>query len=273
MTDFSIKYSVLLSVSHLLLEGIREPPLSSALPTSGHLPGSHCYFITGTDTGIGKTTVTCALAAGLTERGVRVGVMKPIETGCEVDSAGNRVAADALRLEYFARCTEPLDRVCPVRLRDPLAPSMAARREGRNIDVGALRAQLESLASDYEVTFVEGAGGLLVPICDGVTFADLARDWKIPVLIVVGNRLGALNHAQLTMRCAQQENLRLVGYVVNSLAAEVDLAAQSNIESLAELIGPSLGVLPWLGRIDCSPQDRERLARVAGEAFEMSRFL
>lgn len=231
------------------------------------------YFITGTDTGIGKTTITCALAAALSQRGARVGVMKPIETGCEVDSAGNRVAADAARLQYFARCAEPLDRVCPVRLRDPLAPSVAARREGRIIDLDALRDQLESLASDHEITLVEGAGGLLVPIRDGFTFADLARDYEIPVLIVVGNRLGALNHAQLTVRCAQRENLRLVGYVVNSLAAEDDLAARSNIEALVELIGPSLGVLPWLGRIDCSPEDRERLARAAEESLDVSRFL
>jgi dethiobiotin synthetase len=232
-----------------------------------------CYFITGTDTGIGKTTVTCALAAALTERGVRVGVMKPIETGCEVDSVGNRVAADAVRLEYFSRCAEPLERVCPVRLRDPLAPSVAARREGRTVDIDALRDQLESLASDYDVTLVEGAGGLLVPIRDDTTFVDLARDWGIPVLIVVGNRLGALNHAQLTMRCAQAEDLSVVGYVVNTLAPELDVAAQSNIEVLEKLIGPSLGVLPWLGRIDCSPQDRERLAQAAEEAFDVSRFL
>jgi dethiobiotin synthetase len=216
-----------------------------------------CYFVTGTDTGIGKTTVTCALAAALAARGVRVGVMKPVETGCEVDPAGDRVAADAVRLKYFSRCT---------------APSVASRREGRTIDTDALREQLELLASGHDVTFVEGAGGLLVPVRDGTMFADLARDWRIPVLLVVGNRLGALNHAQLTMRCLQHENVPVVGYVVNSLAADPDLAARSNVESLAELIGPSLGVLPWLGRIDCSDEHRERLARVAEEVFDVSRF-
>lgn len=230
-----------------------------------------CFFITGTDTGIGKTTVTCALAAALAERGVRVGVMKPVETGCEVDSGGNRVAADAIRLKYFSGCAEPLERVCPVRLRDPLAPSIAARREGREIDVDALHSHLESMTSAHDVTLVEGAGGLLVPIRDGVTFADLARDWNLPLLVVVGNRLGALNHAQLTIRCAAQENLSVAGYVVNSLAEQLDVAAQTNVDLLEELIGASLGVFPWVGRIDCSPEHRKRLAQAAERSLDVSR--
>jgi dethiobiotin synthetase len=232
-----------------------------------------CFFITGTDTGIGKTTVTCALAAALVERGVRVGVMKPIETGCEVDAAGDRVAADAVRLKYFSRCPEPLDRICPVRLRDPLAPSVAARREGRPIDLDGLRRRLASLAAAYDVTLVEGAGGLLVPLRDGLTFADLVRDWRVPLLVVAGNRLGALNHTQLTMRCARQEGLPVVGYVVNSLTEPLDMAAQTNVDCLAELIGPSLGIFPWVGSIECSPEHRERLARAAESALDVSRFL
>jgi dethiobiotin synthetase len=231
------------------------------------------YFITGTDTGIGKTTVTCALAAALAERGVRVGVMKPVETGCEIDSAGNRVAADAVRLKYFSGCAEPLDRVCPVRLRDPLAPSVAARREGTQVDLDVLRAQFASLSESYDVTLVEGAGGLLVPIGDGVTFADLARDWEIPVVVVVGNRLGALNHAQLTMRCAQQEGLSVFGYAVNSLTEQLDVAAQTNIDCLTELLGPSLGVFPWVGRVECSPEHRQRLAQAAEAALDVPSFL
>jgi len=232
-----------------------------------------CYFITGTDTGIGKTTVTCALAAALAERGVRVGVMKPVETGCDLDSAGNRVAADAVRLKYFSGCAEPLDRLCPVRLRDPLAPSVAARREATEIDLDALRRQLASLTVRYDVTLVEGAGGLLVPIHDGVTFADLARDWGMPVVVVVGNRLGALNHAQLTMRCARQAELTVFGYVVNSLTEQLDIAAQTNINCLSELLGPSLGVFPWVGPVECSPEHRKSLARVAEAALDVSSFL
>jgi dethiobiotin synthetase len=242
------------------------------LPSTSSLVPRHCYFITGTDTGIGKTTVTCALAAALAERGNRVGVMKPVETGCEVDSLGNFVAADAVRLKYFSRCAEPLDRVCPVRLRDPLAPSIAARREGMRIDLEALRDELQSMASNHDVTLVEGAGGLLVPVSDGVTFADVARDWGLPLVVVVGNRLGALNHAQLTMRCARQENLSVVGYVVNSLTEQLDVAAQTNIDCLTELIGPSLGVFPWIGGIECTPEHRKRLARAAEAALDVSRF-
>jgi dethiobiotin synthetase len=119
------------------------------------------------------------------------------------------------------------------------------------------------IAERHEVTFIEGAGGLLVPIAPGVTFVDLARDWQLPLLIVVGNRLGALNHAQLTIRAAQHAGVSIAGYIVNTLTPDDDLAARTNIDALTELIGPSLGVLPWLGAVESTPADRDRLALAA----------
>lgn len=228
------------------------------------------FFVTGTDTGIGKTTVTCAMAAALRRDGRRVGVAKPFETGCEGGANGDLIPADAIKLKYFAGCDESLDTICPIRCREPLAPAIALRREGRRVDVKGLASAIFAMVARHDVTFVEGAGGLLVPIAPGVTFADLARDWALPLLIVVGNRLGALNHAQLTVRAAEHAGLEIIGYVVNTLTPAADVAMQTNIEALAALIGPSLGVLPYLDVIESTPGDRERLANAAAATIRLA---
>jgi dethiobiotin synthetase len=219
-------------------------------------------FITGTDTGAGKTTVACGLAAALAARGIDVGVAKPVETGCEPDAAGALVPADALRLRFFAGCEDPLDAICPVRCRAPLAPSVALGREGRTVDLDDLAAAMNALAARHQITLIEGAGGLLVPLAGRLTFADLAQRAGWPVLVVVGNRLGALNHAQLTIRCAAVAGLALVGYVIDALAPEADVAAATNEQALRELLGPPLGVMPWLGAVARTEADRQRVAGI-----------
>jgi dethiobiotin synthetase len=231
------------------------------------------YFVTGTDTGVGKTVVACALAAALAAQGRRVGVVKPFETGCESGKDGRLIPSDATLLKFFSACDEPLDRICPYRWAEPLAPAVAARRAGEAIDLDALRGRMEAVIARHDVTFIEGAGGLLVPICETTTFANLVREWELPLIVVVGNRLGALNHAQLTMRCAQSLGLRVAGYVVNQLSAEPDVAAQTNAAALAELLGPPLGVLPWLGQVSANEQCRERLAEAATTQINLSKLL
>jgi dethiobiotin synthetase len=221
---------------------------------------ARCYLITGTDTGIGKTTVASALAAALRRRGRDVGVMKPAETGCSADGDGRLQPADAQQLRWFAGRSDALDVVCPVALRDPLAPALAARREGVRIDFDDLIRRVTAFASTCEIGLIEGAGGLLVPLTDQATFADLALACRLPLLVVVGNRLGCVNHAALTIRWAQSAGIEVAGYVINTLQPEGDLATQTNVELLEEMLGPSLGVLPWLGKIECSEADRQRLA-------------
>lgn len=228
------------------------------------------FFVTGTDTGIGKTTVTCAIAAALHRRGRRVGVAKPFETGCDPDGDGTLIPADARMLKFFAKCGEPLETICPIRCREPLAPAIALQREHVDIDLDRLKSTVLGIADRHDVTFVEGAGGLLVPVTRDVTFADVAREWNLPLLIVVGNRLGALNHAQLTVRVARQAGLEIVGYVVNTLMSDGDVAMQTNIDALTELIGPSLGVLPYLDLVEATPVDRTRLADAAESALALS---
>ena len=229
-----------------------------------------CFLVTGTDTGIGKTTVSCAIAAAAAARGAKVGVLKPLETGCETDSRGILIPQDAINLRYFSGCEESIDTICPYRFTDPLAPSVAAVRDGHDIQVDAIVEMIADFRHRYDLTLVEGAGGLLVPIWQDTTFADLARDADLPLIVVVGNRLGAINHAQLTLGWARAVGLESAGYVVNTLQERNDLAAQTNVDVLAELLGPPLGILPWMNEVERCEKDRARLADVGAHALAIS---
>jgi dethiobiotin synthetase len=230
-------------------------------------------FVTGTDTGVGKTTVACALAAALARRGHRVGVLKPVETGCDEEAGGVPVPADALRLRFFSGTEQEIEAICPRRFRSPVAPAVAARLEGAEIDPSLLADGVRRIVERHDVTLVEGAGGLLVPISGTFTFADLAHRCALPVLVVVGNRLGALNHALLTVRWADKAGLEIAGYVVNALGPDEDLAARTNVETLAELLGPPIAVFPWLGQIEPTEGDRTRLAETMERVANLDRLL
>ncbi len=227
-------------------------------------------LVSGTDTGIGKTLVAATLAAGLTERGYRVGVAKPIETGCAGDEA-----TDAASLRAAARSTESLSVISPYRFPDPLAPSIAAARVGATIDVDGLVADLRHRATGYDVMLVEGAGGLLVPVTTEVSFADVALALDATVLIVVGSRLGAINHALLTFEVLAARGIRTRGYVLSQLTPAGDLATDTNPALLASLTTvPCVGILPWREdattllaalRADDGTEARAHLATLAEE--------
>jgi dethiobiotin synthetase len=200
-------------------------------------------LVTGTDTGVGKTFVACALAAELRARGRSVAVMKPIETGVDGEPA------DAVRLREAAGDHAPLDVVCPIRLRAPLAPAIAARLEDRTLDVDALVRAVERRARDADVLLVEGAGGLLVPIAGSTTYLDLALRCRLPLLVVAANRLGTINHCALTARVARAAGLDVRGFVLSQPTPETDLSADTNAAAIAELTGLAcLGVLPHAPR-------------------------
>jgi dethiobiotin synthetase len=227
------------------------------------------FLITGTDTGIGKTTVASALAAALRRRGHDVGVIKPVETGCRPGADGLLIAEDAQQLAWAARRDEPLERICPYRLRAPLAPSVAARREGIRLELSALVDSVQRVIAGCELALVEGAGGLLVPLTDTATFADLARACALRLLLVVGNRLGAINHARLTIDWARAAGLDVAGYVVNTLHAASDLAAETNVQVLRDLLGPALGVFPFVGPLARTAAAWERLADAAEGSIDL----
>jgi dethiobiotin synthetase len=165
--------------------------------------------------------------------------MKPVETGVE------REPEDAVRLRQAAGDPAPLDDICPYRLRAPLAPAVAARLEGLTIDVERLVELATRRAATADVLLIEGAGGLLVPVVEGITYLEIAARLAAPLLIVGANRLGTINHCALTARVARDAGLRAYGFVLSQPSAETDASASSNAEMIAALTGlPCWGVLP-----------------------------
>jgi dethiobiotin synthetase len=207
-------------------------------------------LITGTDTGVGKTFVACGLAALLRDFGYRVGVMKPAETGC-AERDGELFPDDAVRLKEASGCDVPLEKICPYQLREPLAPSIAAARAGVTIDIDRLMDVYDEISSGHDITLVEGAGGLMVPLLPSYTYADLAKVLKLPLIVVAANRLGAINHLLLTLEHASCKGLPVLGYVLNQLDSPLSLAAETNREVLANLsAAPCLSELPFVEDVE-----------------------
>jgi dethiobiotin synthetase len=227
-------------------------------------------LITGTDTGVGKTIIGCGLAATLTAQGKTVGVLKPAETGCVLRD-GVLYPEDAVRLAAYARVSLPLDQICPYRFAPPVAPSVAAELVDMTIDPQRIAAVFEEIVKQHDFTIVEGAGGLLVPLTGRYTFADLAQDLNLPLLVVVGSKLGALNHALLTLSCAQARSLPVTGYILNHPTASSDLAIQTNARTLAYLAdAPCLGVLPFLSLSGDVERDRTLLCDFFSAAVDLT---
>jgi dethiobiotin synthetase len=202
-------------------------------------------FITGTDTGVGKTFFACGLAALLKKSGYKVGVMKPVETGC-VEGGGKLVPQDAVALKEASGCELPLEQICPYRFREPLAPSVAAEREAIRIDIDYLMSGYGEISETHDITIVEGAGGLLVPLLPSYTYADFAKVLKLPVIVVAENKLGMVNHLLLTLEHASCKGLSVLGYVLNQIESHPSLAAETNREALVSLTGvPCMGEVPY----------------------------
>ena len=218
--------------------------------------------VTGTDTGIGKTVVSCALAARARQLGLRVSAMKPIESGVverRVSESG--LASDADRLRAACGSTLPLSVVRPYALEEPLAPMIAAARTGVQIDIAVLDAALAQVEQDADVVLVEGAGGLLVPIDLRVSYLDLFARWQLPLLLVAGNKLGVLNHVLLTVRAAETAGVPVRAIVLTSLSdRDATVAETTNFEALTTLL-PHHTILrfPWVDR----PDDLDALAVAA----------
>jgi dethiobiotin synthetase len=209
------------------------------------MSGARGLFITGTDTGVGKTQITAILALALRQSGLRVGVMKPVETGCLMKH-GRLQAQDSLFLRQMADCTAPEQLVTPYMFLKPLAPAVAAQEEGWEIDLDWIAACYETLAAEHDIVLVEGAGGLLVPLNEQQTFLDLAASLDLPLLIVARNILGTLNHTALTVAAAAQ-HCHVLGIILNTLDAEMtDESQASNAQSLRRWgRAPLLGLVPY----------------------------
>lgn len=203
------------------------------------------FFITGTDTGVGKTFVTAGIVSTLREKGVNVGVMKPVETGCP-EKDGKLEPQDALYLKNAAGVSDELDLISPYRFKAPLAPTVASRVEGKIIELNKIKECYYKLASRHSIMFVEGAGGLLAPINENETVADLIKLLNLPLIIIAASRLGVINHTLLTVRYAQSVGIEVKGIILNypALSIEETLSAnQAEIKRLANI--PVLGELPF----------------------------
>jgi dethiobiotin synthetase len=205
------------------------------------------YFVTGTDTGVGKTTVSRALLAAATARGWRTRCFKPAESGCERGADGTLMPRDAESLWEATDRGQPKESACLYRFEEPVAPGVAASRLGMSIDLGAIARALAGIQADApDFLLVEGAGGLLVPLSGGKSIADLAVLLGLPLLIVARPTLGTINHTLLTIEAARHRGLSVEGVIFSCGGAEVNpSAAASNAAEIREGSGvPVLGMLP-----------------------------
>jgi len=216
---------------------------------------SRGVFVTGTDTGVGKTLAVCALIHGLRARGVSTRPMKPVAAGAS-EHQGRWLNGDTVALlEAAGRDASEAALVTPVLLREPMAPHIAAAREGRRIALEPVRSAFARLAEAGEFIVAEGVGGFLVPLDRDLDSIDLARSLGLPVVLVVGVRLGCLNHALLSARAIAASGLPFAGWIANSVDPAMAVADE-NVAALQErLAAPLLGRLPH-----ASPPDARALA-------------
>jgi dethiobiotin synthetase len=204
------------------------------------------YFVTGTDTGVGKTLISCALLHGFAARGKRVSGMKPVAAGCD-DARQNE---DVLQLRSAGNVTAGYGQLNPYCFEPAIAPHIAAQRAGVIIRFSRIVVSFQELAGKADVVIVEGAGGLLVPLNERQDSADLMLELGLPVILVVGMRLGCLNHALLTVEAIAARGLMLAGWVAN--VPEEDMSAlQENIGTLRQrIVAPLLGVVQYMEQPD-----------------------
>ena len=204
------------------------------------------FFIAGTDTEVGKTLVSTALLAAARGRGLTTAALKPVAAGCDVTDDGLR-NADALALGQVMSAPLSYQQVNPVALKAAIAPHIAASQEGQSLSVARLTtACLPVITAGYDWVLVEGAGGWRVPLNRNETLADLAIALELPVILVVGLRLGCINHALLTAEAIRRDGLPVLAWVANQL--ELDMPAVSeNCDAIAQrLNAPCLGHIPFL---------------------------
>lgn len=206
---------------------------------------SKTYFITGTDTDAGKTLITEALLFKAAQQGLRTIALKPVAAGADV--AGDTLQnSDAVRLQQAATVSLPYSQVNPVLLEAAIAPHIAAQQEGRNITASRLAGFIRgALMQPADLKLIEGAGGWLVPLNPRELYSAVPRELQLPVILVVGLKLGCLNHALLTARTIMQDGLKLAGWIGTQVEPDMPVL-QENIDTLNNMLpAPCLGVVPY----------------------------
>jgi dethiobiotin synthetase len=227
---------------------------------------SRGLFITGTDTGVGKTVVAAGLVASLRHSGFDIGVMKPIETGFSLRSS------DAVFLKKMAGVKDSLDSICPYRLKHPLSPFTAAKIEKVSIRFERIARAYEGLLQNHQALLVEGAGGLLVPITREKMMADLALYLRLPVLIISRTGLGTINHTLLSVEVAKQRGVEVAGVIFNHLGPRKGLAERTNPSVIRHFLNvPILGEIPYAPFLKRKERIDERIKAWVESHVDMNR--
>jgi dethiobiotin synthetase len=204
------------------------------------------FFVTGTDTEVGKTLLSGALILKLKEAGIGAIGFKPVVAGTYVDSTGQKLNEDLETLRIASGLDSQGQSLCPYVLDEAAAPHLVAKKNDIYLDSSIILGDLHSLSQPFEVVVVEGAGGFLVPLNEQEDLGDLAQAMDLPVILVVGMRLGCINHALLTCEAIVSRQLTIAGWVANTLSEEMPLL-EENIQTLKDRIfAPFLGVIPAL---------------------------
>jgi dethiobiotin synthetase len=237
-------------------------------PAKRHARDSHPrgVFITGTDTGVGKSLVTSALVRCLIQRGIDVGVMKPIETGV---SRSAKARSDGARLRRAAGSCDPMAEVSPYAFRLPVAPVSAARAEGTTVRIATIIRAFHTLRQKHTFMAVEGVGGVYAPLTSSLNVLDLLYQLRLPVIVVGQSGLGGINHALLTLHALRQRNIPILALVLNQRrpvrTKTVRLQEQSTVTLLRQLSQvPVVGPIPYRPRVN-QAWDKD-LVRLAGTA-------
>lgn len=218
------------------------------------------FFITGTDTGVGKTVIAAAIIKALQAHGVSTCGMKPIETGCS--RVGNSLCpSDGMFLKKVAGMEETVQFITPYCFESPAAPSVAAEREGKKFSIPTIKKRFDTLLNRYRSVVVEGIGGILVPIRKDYFLIDLIRDMDLPIIVVARPSLGTINHTLLTVNYALKEHIKVSGIIVNfSRPPEGSVAETTNHMVLQQISPvPIIGTFPHLKSLEDEVLERSAI--------------
>lgn len=228
---------------------------------------SNGFFVTGTDTEVGKTLVSGALILKLREQGMNAIGFKPVVAGTYQDAKGETLNEDLETIRIASNLSSGALTLCPYVLDQPAAPHLVAARQGLKLEMSVILQSFRNIQNQADCVVVEGAGGLLIPLNDQEDLAMFAQEIKLPIILVVGMKLGCINHALLTYEAIKARYLNIAGWVANTLSTEMSLFDE-NIQTLqAKLNTPFLGLIPALPKAlqkaDNSPYSLEALGFAA----------
>ena len=205
----------------------------------------YTYFIAGTDTNIGKTAITCSLIAKYVKEGFRVGGMKPVAAGCHMEE-GYMVSDDVKKIIEVSNVDLNIDEISPYQFEMPIAPHISFKKNKKEIDIHLIKEHLRSFENEMDYLIMEGVGGYAVPLTENFSTANLIEALNVPIILVVGMKLGCINHALLTVESILNKKQKLSGWVANRIDEHM-LAYDENVSFLKEKIkAPCLGEVPYL---------------------------